>query len=229
MDSHTGPLRPTPETSADDLPAPGVLATARSADVRGTGAAGAPPAGPDAEERILAAAYGLFSRRGIRDVGVTELIDTAGVAKATFYRHFRSKDDVVLAFLARRDQLWTLEQIIAGARARGTTPTQQLLAIFDVFADWFAREDFEACTFINVLLEMGSGHRLGRASIDYLARIRGHVRALAEEAGLDRADEFARSWHILMKGSIISAAEGDADAAARARQMAGWLIEHHQP
>lgn len=177
----------------------------------------------------MAAAYELFSHRGIRDVGINELIDTAGVAKATFYRHFRSKDEVVLAFLARRDQIWTVEQIIAGARARGTTPTKQLLAIFDVFGDWFASDDFEACTFINVLLEMGAGHRLGQASIDYLARIRGHVQALAEEAGLDRAEEFARSWHILMKGSIISAAEGDTHAAARARQMAGWLIEHHQP
>ncbi|RNL59170.1 TetR/AcrR family transcriptional regulator [Arthrobacter oryzae] len=183
---------------------------------------------PDAGERILAAAYELFSRRGIRDVGITELIDCAGVAKATFYRHFRSKDDVVLAFLARRDRLWTVETIVAGARSRGETPAGQLLAIFDVFGEWFARDDFEACSFINVLLEMGRAHRLGEASIDYLARIRGHVQALAEEAGLDRSEEFARSWHILMKGSIISAAEGDTHAAARARQMAGWLIEHHR-
>ncbi|UKA62087.1 TetR/AcrR family transcriptional regulator [Arthrobacter sp. FW306-04-A] len=185
-------------------------------------------ASPDAGQRILDAAYELFSRRGIRDVGISELIDRAGVAKATFYRHYRSKDDVVLAFLAQRDQLWTVNQIIAGARSRGTTPTQQLLAIFDVFADWFLRDDFEACSFINVLLEMGPGHPLGQASIDYLARIREHVQALAQEAGLARPEEFARSWHILMKGSIVSATEGDTQAAARAQEMAGWLIEHHQ-
>lgn len=223
MDSHTGPPRP-----ATGLPAPDLSAADLPTDVAAAGRPSAPE-GPDAGERIMAAAYELFSRRGIRGVGITELIETAEVAKATFYRHFRSKDDVVLAFLARRDQLWTVEQIVAGARRRGTTPTQQLLAIFDVFGDWFARDDFEACTFINVLLEMGPGHRLGQASIDYLARIRGHVQALAEEAGLDRPEEFARSWHILMKGSIISAAEGDIQAANRARQMAAWLIEHHQP
>ncbi|MCX2747034.1 helix-turn-helix domain containing protein [Arthrobacter sp. MI7-26] len=185
-------------------------------------------ASPDAGQRILDAAYELFSRRGIRDVGISELIDRAGVAKATFYRHYRSKDDVVLAFLSQRDELWTVNQIIAGARSRGTTPTQQLLAIFDVFGDWFIRDDFEACSFINVLLEMGPGHPLGQASIDYLARIRDHVQALAEEAGLARPEEFARSWHILMKGSIVSATEGDTHAAARAQEMAGWLIEHHQ-
>jgi AcrR family transcriptional regulator len=178
--------------------------------------------------RIMAVAYELFSQRGVRDVGVNELIERSGVAKATFYRHFPSKDSLVLAFLEQRDKQWTVNAIVSEARRRGTTPTEQLLAIFDVFGDWFLREDFEACSFINVLLEMGPAHPLGQASIDYLAKIRGHVQALAEEAGLQRPDEFARSWHILMKGSIISATEGDMQAAKRAQQMAGWLIEHHR-
>lgn len=178
--------------------------------------------------RIMSVAYELFSQRGVRDVGVNELIERSGVAKATFYRHFPSKDSLVLAFLEQRDKQWTVNAIVSEARRRGTTPTEQLLAIFDVFGDWFLREDFEACSFINVLLEMGPAHPLGQASIDYLAKIRGHVQALAEEAGLQRPDEFARSWHILMKGSIISATEGDMQAAKRAQQMAGWLIEHHR-
>jgi AcrR family transcriptional regulator len=182
----------------------------------------------DPVDRILATAYELFSRRGIRDVGTNELISRSGVAKATFYRHFPSKDALVLAFLALRDQVWTVDLIVAEARRRGNTPEERLLAIFDVFGDWFHRDDFEACTFINVLLEMGPEHPLGKASIGYLTRIRGHIQALAEEAGLERTEEFACSWHILMKGSIISATEGDFLASRRARQMAGWLIEHHR-
>lgn len=179
-------------------------------------------------DRILATAYELFSHRGVRDVGINELIERSGVAKSTFYRHFPSKDALVLAFLALRDQVWTVDLIVSEARRRGSTPEARLLAIFDVFGDWFQRDDFEACTFINVLLEMGPGHPLGEASIGYLARIRGHIQALAEEAGLEHTDEFARSWHILMKGSIISATEGDFLASKRAQQMAGWLIEHHR-
>ncbi|WP_251040097.1 TetR/AcrR family transcriptional regulator [Arthrobacter sp. ISL-72] len=179
-------------------------------------------------DRILATAYELFSRRGIRDVGTNELISRSGVAKATFYRHFPSKDALVLAFLALRDQVWTVDLIVSEARRRGNTPEGRLLAVFDVFGDWFHRDDFEACTFINVLLEMGPEHTLGKASIGYLSRIRGHIEALAEEAGLTRTEEFARSWHILMKGSIISATEGDFLASKRAQQMAGWLIEHHR-
>ncbi|MFF1384535.1 TetR/AcrR family transcriptional regulator [Arthrobacter sp. NPDC058288] len=181
--------------------------------------------GAAARQRIVDTAYELFARRGIRDVGVNELISRAGVAKATFYRHFSSKDELVLAFLEQRDRQWTVDMIVADARRRGETPTEQLLAIFDVFGDWFRRDDFEACSFINILLEMGANHPLGRASIDYLARIRGHVQQLAEEAGLRDTEDFSRSWHILMKGSIISATEGDADAAKRAQEMARTLIE----
>jgi AcrR family transcriptional regulator len=185
--------------------------------------------GADARQRIVDTAYQLFAHRGIRDVGVNELINRAGVAKATFYRHFSSKDDLVLAFLDQRDRVWTVDMIVADARGRGRTPVEQLLAIFDVFGDWFRRDDFEACSFINILLEMGAKHPLGQASIDYLARIRGHVQQLAEEAGLRDTEDFSRSWHILMKGSIISATEGDADAAKRAQAMARTLIEQYRP
>jgi AcrR family transcriptional regulator len=181
-----------------------------------------------ARERILDSAYELFSRRGIRAVGVDEVIERAAVAKATLYRHFASKDDLVLAFLERREQLWTRAFVEAEARKRGSTAEEQLLAIFDVFDEWFQREDFEACSFINVLLEMGSAHPAGEACVRHLENIRSVVRGLAEEAGLRDLDSFARSWHILMKGSIVSAAEGDAEAARRAKSMARLLVEQHR-
>jgi len=115
-----------------------------------------------------------------------------------------------------------------GARARGKTPDERLLAIFDVFHDWFASPEFDTCSFINVLLEMGPEHEVGRSSIRYLENIRSVVSELAEEAGLRDTDSFARSWHILMKGSIISAAEGDLAAAKRAQAMAKLLIAQHR-
>lgn len=186
------------------------------------------PTKPHARERILDTAYDLFSRRAVRDVGVDEVIEQAGVAKATLYRHFPSKDDLVIAFLELREKRWTVAWVEAEARRRGTTPEEQLLAIFELFDEWFHRDDFEACSFINVLLEMGPAHPVGRASVQHLASIRSVVGRLAEEAGLRDPDSFARSWHILMKGSIVSATEGDADAAQRARSMAQLLIEQHR-
>jgi AcrR family transcriptional regulator len=178
-------------------------------------------------ERILETAYGLFARRGVRDVGINELIGRAGITKATLYRHFPSKDELVVAFLELREQRWTRGWVEAEARRRGSTPEDQLLAIFDLFDEWFHRGDFEACSFINVLLELGSDHPAGRASIEHLENIRSVVRQLAEEANLSDADSFARSWHILMKGSIVSAAEGDPNAAQPAKAMARRLIEDH--
>lgn len=183
---------------------------------------------PSARQRILDCAYELFSRRGIRDVGVDEIIQRAGVAKATLYRHFRSKDDLVLAFLEQREQLWTLDLVEAEARRRGQTPEDRLLAIFEAFDEWFHREDFEACSFVNVLLEMRNGHPLGAASAQHLENIRAVVRRLAEEASLRDPETFALSWHILMKGSIVQAAEGDVDAAMRAKSIARLLIEQHR-
>jgi AcrR family transcriptional regulator len=183
---------------------------------------------PGARERILATAYELFARRGVRDVGVDEVVERAGVAKATLYRHFPSKDDLVIAFLKLREERWTLDWVEAEARRRGATPEEQLLAIFELFDEWFHGDDFEACSFINVLLEMGSAHPAGKASVQHLENIRAIVRTLAGDAGLRDPESFARSWHILMKGSIVSAAEGDAEAARRAGSMARLLIEQHR-
>jgi AcrR family transcriptional regulator len=180
-------------------------------------------------QRILDSAYDLFSRRGIRAVGVDEVIERAAVAKATLYRHFPSKDDLVLAFLERREQLWTRELVEAEARRRGATPEDSLLAIFDVFHEWFQQDDFEGCSFINVLLETADRkHPVGAASALHLENIRSIVRTLAEEAGLRDPAGFALSWHILMKGSIVQAAEGDREAAQRAKSIARLLLDQYR-
>ena len=185
-------------------------------------------AGSSARERILDAAYELFSRRGIQAVGVNEVIERADVATATLYRHFPSKDELVLAFLDLREQRWTKDLIEAGAMSRGSNPEERLLAIFDVLDEWFHRDDFEAGSFIKVLLELGPEHPAGDASVRHLEQIRAIVRRLAEEAGLRDTDSFARSWHILMQGSIVVAAEGDTHAAQRGKAMARLLIEQHR-
>jgi AcrR family transcriptional regulator len=181
-----------------------------------------------ARERILTAAYQLFARRGVLAVGVDEVIARSHVAKATFYKYFPSKNDLVRAFLERREQEWTLGLVKEGSARLGDTPEEQLLAIFDVFDDWFRSDDFDGISFITVLLEMGRDHPLGQASSQHLANLRAIVSERAAQAGLREPDEFARSWHILMKGSIIAALEGDFDAAKRAHGMARRLIDDYR-
>jgi AcrR family transcriptional regulator len=181
-----------------------------------------------ARQRILDAAYELFSQRGIRAVGVNEVIERAGVATATLYRHFPSKNDLVLAFLDLREQRWTKDFVEAGAIRLGSNPEERLLAIFDVLDEWFHRDDFEAGSFMRVLLELGPKSAAGGASVRHLEQMRSMVRRLAEEAGLRDTEPFVRSWHILMQGSIVAATEGDTDAARRSKAMARRLIEQHR-
>jgi AcrR family transcriptional regulator len=171
------------------------------------------------------AAYDLFSRQGIRAVGVDTIIAQAGVARMTFYRHFRSKDDLVVAFLEKREELWTHRWLETEVRNRAVNPEDRLLAVFEVFDEWFQREDFEGCSFINVLLEkFEQGHPVREATTVHLANIRVFLRGLAQDAGVAEPDDFARSWHILMKGSIVAAGEGDRLAARRARRLGALLL-----
>src|SRR5258706_1393747 len=185
------------------------------------------PGNGGARERILDTAYDLFARRGIRGVGVDEVVERCGGAKATLYRHFPAKDDLVVAFLQLREQRWS-RGLEMEAKRRGATAEDQLFAIFDVFEEWFRGDDFEACSFVNTLLELGPRHPAGRAAAEHLANIRSILRELAEAAGLRDPDGFAHALQLVMKGSIIAAAEGDGDAAQRGRSIARLLVDEYR-
>jgi AcrR family transcriptional regulator len=187
-----------------------------------------PVARESGRERVSRAAYELFSRDGTRAVGIDAVIARAGTAKMTLYRNFPSKDDLILDFLRRREQLWTREWLEAESRRRGETPRQQLLAIFDVFSEWFSKPDFDGCAFLTTMIETNDpGHPVHQAAVGHLANIRAYLGELAAEAGIADADGFARKWHILMKGSIMAAHEGDAAAAARAREVGELLLRDY--
>src|ERR1700685_1102577 len=187
-----------------------------------------PVASESGRERVSRAAYELFSRDGTQAVGVDAVIARAGTAKMTLYRNFPSKDDLILDFLRRREQLWTREWLEAESRRRGETPRDQLLAIFDVFSEWFSRAEFEGCSFLTTMIEVNDrDHPVHQAAVVHLANIRSYIETLAGEAGIRDADSFARKWHILMKGSILAAHEGDTAAADRAREMRELLLAEH--
>ena len=183
---------------------------------------------PDLHQRIIDTAYPLYLQHAVHDITRQQIEDAARVTAAEFDAEFESLDALAAECLNLREREWTIGIVRAGARARADDPEGRLLAIFDVFDEWFHRDDYEACTFINVLLEMGKNHPLGRASVEHLQYIRGLVAELAEEAGLRDPTEFAFSWHILMKGSIINAVEGDERAALRAKEMGRDLIARYR-
>jgi len=181
----------------------------------------------DARERILATAYHLFCRHGIRAVGIDLIIAESGVAKMSIYRHFRSKDALVLAVLERRESSWSQDWLQAEVNRRASTGDERLLAIFDVLDEWFRRRDFEGCFFVKVLLEFDDRkHPLHKASREHLANVRSYVRSLAADAGIGDPAALARQWQILMEGAIIAAVEGDRAAAKQGRVIAELVLQH---
>jgi AcrR family transcriptional regulator len=146
----------------------------------------------------------------------------------TLYRTFPSKDELILDFLRRRERLWTEGWLQHESRLRGERPQDQMLAIFDLFSEWFARPDFEGCAFLTTMMEVNDREsRVFLASVEHLANIRGYLRGLAEQAAVPDPERVARQWHVLMKGSIMAAHEGDSGAAGAAREMGVLLLRSH--
>lgn len=198
--------------------------------MRAIGTHGGSPPTPRARERILDASYALFTRHGIRRVGVEAVIREAGVARMTLFRNFPTKSDLIRAFLERREEVWT-HWLVSEVERRASGPEARLLAVFDVFDEWFHREDFEGCSFINTLVET-SGSPADPVREDALRRleaIHDYVCRLAGEAGLDDPEALARQWDVLMRGAIVAAQGGDSEAAHRARDLASLRLDQLRP
>jgi AcrR family transcriptional regulator len=176
-------------------------------------------------ERLVDAAYDLFSKKGVAQVGIDTILARSDCAKASLYSNFDNKVELAIAFLDRREALWTHGWLETEIRRRATKPEARLLAIFDVFDGWFRKKSFEGCSFINVLLESEVDSPLRKAAAIHLAKIRAIVRDLAEHANLQQTEKFAQVWHMLMKGSIVSAGEGNRDAAREAQYAARLVLE----
>jgi len=176
-------------------------------------------------ERLLNAAYDLFSRDGVSQVGIDTILAKSGCAKASLYSNFKTKVELAIAFLDRREAVWTRGWLESEIKRRAGTPEGRLLAIFDVFDGWFHKKSFEGCSFINVLLESKADSSIRQAAAIHLAKIRAILRGLAEEANLQEPEKFAQAWHMLMKGSIVSAGEGNRNAARDAKCAARLVLD----
>jgi AcrR family transcriptional regulator len=181
------------------------------------------PARP--RERLLDAAYQLFAANGVNQVGIDTILAEADCAKASLYGNFGSKVDLAIAFLDKRETVWTRGWLESEIKRRAAKPEARLLAIFDVFDGWFRKRSFEGCSFINVLLESKAESAVHHAAAEHLSRIRGIIEALAREAKLADPAQFAQAWHMLMKGSIVSACEGNRNAARDAQRAASLVLK----
>ena len=184
------------------------------------------PAQPIApRDRILKVASKLFYQHGIRAVGVDTIIAQSAVAKMTFYKHFKSKDLLVLEFLKRRDELWRawFERTVLQLAPK---PENRPLAIFDALEQRFSSKDFRGCAFINTMVEMADGeHSAHQAAAEHKRKVQQMIRSLLSEAGVKKAEALALAFLLLMDGAIVTAVrERKPGSAAAAKKIAASLL-----
>jgi AcrR family transcriptional regulator len=180
---------------------------------------------PPARERILETAFRLFYAHGPRGVGVDTIIAESGVAKATFYAHFPSKDDLVLAYLERTDHGW-FGALREAAREAGDAPADQLVGMFDALHRTYRREGFHGCAFINTAAESKTGSPIHRRTVEHKQLVRAWVTDLARRAGARDPELLARQLTLLIDGGLTAGVlDADPVAAAAASAAARALVE----
>ncbi len=182
---------------------------------------------PSRRDHLVDTALELFIRDGFHATGIDKILAESGVAKMTLYKHFKSKDELILSALRRRDERFR-NWFMRAVESRAQAPRQRLLAIFDALDEWFAGRDFTGCMFINASAEFARpDDPIHAAAAEHLRLVLAYVRELASAAGARDADALAQGIMLLMEGAVVMAhVAGQADAAKRARAAARTLVDH---
>lgn len=176
-------------------------------------------------DHLVDTALTLFSRNGFHATGIDRILSESGVAKMTLYKHFKSKDELILAALRRRDELhrnWFMREV----EKLASTPRERLLALFTALENWFESEEFSGCCFIHATAEYGDkDDPIHAAAAEHKRLVRAYVRELAESAQVKEPDVLTDQLMLLMEGAIVSAhMTSDSAPAAQARAAAEVLI-----
>ena len=176
-----------------------------------------------ARERLLAAADELFYENGVNLVGIDRIIEHAGVAKASLYDAFGSKEELIRCYLqgrAERRQARVRERM-----AQSQTPRDKILSVFDGLAETVARPDYRGCAFQRAGAEAGAGSSVKRACDDSRAWLRGQFIELARAAGAADPKSVGRQLGLLYDGAAMSAyLDQDLGAPLAARDVAEQLL-----
>lgn len=176
-----------------------------------------------ARERLLAAADELFYAEGVQTVGIERVIERAGVAKATLYNTFGSKEELVRAYLELRHA--ETRQRLTRAIENHTDPRARLLAVFEAQGELFAEPDFHGCAFMAASSEAPPGGLVEQAADDYRAWIRDLFTELAEQAGARDPAKLAWQLQLVYDGAGLAARmDRDPTVAVGSRAAAEALL-----
>jgi len=201
------------------------MADTRTTMTEDASVASRPGRRPGARERLIEAAGRLFGQVGIRAAGIDRILAEAGVAKMSLYKHFSGKDELVVAALHRKDELFreTFEAMVGSRRE----PRARFLGVFDALEKWFGRPDFRGCLFLNAAAELVEPDCPGREVIAaHKAWVLGRLHGLSVDAGVPDPDSFAAQIMLLFDGAIARAyVTGDPAVAQDGRAAAMALLD----
>jgi AcrR family transcriptional regulator len=181
--------------------------------------------------RLIETAYELFGRNGFHAVGLDQIIAAVGVTKTTFYNHFESKDDLILAVIAHRHAVETHEWTGLIREIGGLSPRRQLDAIFPALRRWLDTPDFRGCIFITAGAEFPAAtDPVHCAAAAHLTETRDFFRDLADAAGADAPDDLADQLLLLVEGClVVRHLTGQSHATDVAEQTARELLQRQLP
>jgi AcrR family transcriptional regulator len=194
--------------------------------VSGEAARTAPLPRAEREQRVLDVAADLFYARGVHEVGMDELIRATGFGKATVYRLFATKDELVGAYL-RRLASDILAAIDRDVQAHADDPRAALQAILSAVADDIARPTFRGCPFNNASIEFADpAHPARVAAREYRAELLLRLRDLTDRLTSEGGEALASQLALLIDGMYVNAAHlGPRGPAAAGPALADALIE----
>jgi AcrR family transcriptional regulator len=183
----------------------------------------------EARQRLLETADRLFYQDGIRAVGIDRIIAEANVAKMSLYKHFPSKDDLILAVLKYREE-GVLEFFRSAMERHGKKAKNPLRAFFAALKEWFETPGFRGCAFQNAAVELADpAHPSTEFVRDHKRRFAEFLRGLVEEAVGKTAAKVAPAVALLVEGAIVTAViHGTPDAADVARDAALKLVAEYK-
>lgn len=177
-----------------------------------------------AKERLLAAADELFYAEGVSHVGIDRVVEHAGVAKATLYNAFGSKEALIRAYLERRQSI--REVRFKKALAPYDSPRDRLLAIFDVVGGVFAQPGFRGCAFLNVQAQSPLGGTIQEICDEARGWLHALFHDLVMELGVAQPDELVQQLVMLYDGATVAATmDRNLEAASVARNLATLLVD----
>jgi AcrR family transcriptional regulator len=178
-------------------------------------------------EHLLDTAIELFYRHGCHTTGIDKVLAEAGVAKMTLYKHFKSKEDLVLAAAQRFHERGRREFESAVAE-RAYTPRERLLAIFEVLEEWIGKQGFHGCPSINLAVQYPDlEHPIHQAAAEHKRLRIAYVTELAAATGAPAPRVLAEQLVLLIEGATVMAqVTGEMALLRRARETAELLVEH---